>query len=215
MVIDDLKKNTCHKLIAVEDRIPFVPGLSVADQPNRKYNTVRPLRDYHDKFPQLTVYLKDNIELLEIGAGDGLALNAIRQSFKINAIGTNLQEDNPAGSVKALACDLPFKSNYFDVVIAIHSITWEPDQKTVIKEVYRVLKTGGTGFINLFKFSEIASLWFGASFWENYSLNEYIDQYQFNGFDYQNKAGYRLRQETVSVNFKPITNSFFLQIDKI
>lgn len=53
--------------------------------------------------------------------------------------------NSPLADVKADICDLPFNDNEFDYIFCNHVLEHIPDDTKAIKELYRVLKPGGTG----------------------------------------------------------------------
>lgn len=130
MDIKKLKDFTKMLLLSLEERDSYDPEIPIEMVFKRKYNTIRTLEDYIHKFPNLGQLLKDNIRLLEIGAGDGIAFKQIKESYKLEAVATNIaSQKNNTFSLVATASDLPFSDNYFDLIIGIQSITWEPNQK--------------------------------------------------------------------------------------
>lgn len=80
------------------------------------------------------------------GETDGLFVAGIDLSFRslrrANAHGLPF-----AGFCKADGCQLPFASDTFDLVICIEVIEHIADQARVLREIYRVLKPGGTLYL--------------------------------------------------------------------
>ena len=169
--LDALRIKTLHMLAEIEQRPHHQPGMPLMDAIKSRYNTSRSFEDYLAKFPALDQRLKAGGSLLEIGAGDGIAFRRILDNYPVSGVATNLHGDSFA--IASTAENLPFAGESFDVVIAIHSITWEPDQRGAFHEIRRVLRPGGCAFVNLFRFSEISQLWFGDSFWTASDLAEY------------------------------------------
>ena len=116
--------------------------------------------------------------LLEIGAGEGIALRELVARYGVTATATTLIAAPGSDFVTATAAALPFADNSFDVVLGIHSLTWEPNQQQALAEVHRVLRPGGRAFINLARFSEISTLWFGPKFWYDFDQATYIREYE-------------------------------------
>ncbi len=56
---------------------------------------------------------------------------------------------SPIVDVKADICDLPFKDNSFDLVLCNHVLEHIEDDKKAMRELYRVLKKGGTGIFQV------------------------------------------------------------------
>ena len=57
--------------------------------------------------------------------------------------------ESPIADVKADICDLPFKDNSFDVVFCNHVLEHIPDDTKAISELYRILKPGGYGILQV------------------------------------------------------------------
>jgi SAM-dependent methyltransferase len=57
--------------------------------------------------------------------------------------------ESPIADVKADICDLPFKSNEFDIVFCNHVLEHVSDDKKAMQELYRVLKPGGFGIFQI------------------------------------------------------------------
>lgn len=58
---------------------------------------------------------------------------------------TTTDLNSPLADVKADICDLPFKSNTFDVILCNHVLEHIPNDIAAMSELYRVLKPGGWG----------------------------------------------------------------------
>lgn len=56
---------------------------------------------------------------------------------------------SPIADIKADICDLPFKSDEFDVVFCNHVLEHVVDDKKAMSELYRVLKSGGLGIFQI------------------------------------------------------------------
>lgn len=214
MNIVELQDKTIKWLSEVEQRDNFIPGLTVEKTVERSYNVSRTLAEYFNKFPLLQIYLKDNLNLLEIGSGKGIAFNEMCSQYLLRATATNIQPSALKGSIYAVASKLPFNDFSFDIVISVHSITWEPNQIKSIQETLRVLKPNGMAFINLFKFSEITSMWFGNSFWNEFSINEYKERYEFNEINIPPKFIYDFRKEIVTEDSNCLTENYFITLRK-
>ena len=215
MPIKELQAKTVQKLIDIESKEKYDPTLTLDNAIKRSYNTSRTLNEYIKKFPILSNFLKPSVEILEIGVGDGIALKEMVEQFQVNAIGTCINEqDKKDNVIKAFAYDLPFKNDSFDIVLSIHSITWEPNQKAAISEVIRVLKPGGTACINLYKFSEISKLWFGRHFWDGQNIADYTEKYEFNDADYLEHNVCEVTIKQVVSEVKTLSNAFFIILTK-
>lgn len=108
-------------------------------------------------------YMRDDLEVLDVGCGLGYALIKYATKFSVRAHGIDysenmvegarqlLKKNNPPlrGSVDfthASVIDLPFANNHFDVVTSSRCLMalldWDC-QKNALMEVHRVLKPGG------------------------------------------------------------------------
>jgi SAM-dependent methyltransferase len=56
---------------------------------------------------------------------------------------------SPIVDVKADICDLPFEDNSFDVLLCNHVLEHIPDDQKAMQELYRVLKPGGWGILQV------------------------------------------------------------------
>ena len=56
---------------------------------------------------------------------------------------------SPLVDIKADICNLPFDDNTFDTIFCNHVLEHIPDDTKAMKELYRVLKKGGTGIFQV------------------------------------------------------------------
>ncbi len=170
-------KFTEQKIMALEKLPPFTGTDSIEEIRSRNYPVDRNPESYFKQLPDLPDYLKPESEVLDIGPGIGKALSEIRDKYGCRVTGTGIRKipDALVPLVIADARNLPFPSNSFDLTIAVHSISWCPDQIRAINEVVRVTRPGGRILINLLKFSASVDIWFGESFWEEAGVG--YDQY--------------------------------------
>lgn len=107
------------------------------------------------KWSNLSEFLQGSSgKLLDIGCADGTTTKQIKISFpKLKVTGVDLYKNainhakkNPCGVtfISADAHKLPFRANTFNVVTAIEVLEHMHDCEKVIKEVFRVLKPGGS-----------------------------------------------------------------------
>ena len=76
---------------------------------------------------------------------------AFHKRFKkmqnLNYVTTDLE--SPLADVKADICNLPFEDNSFDIIFCNHVLEHIPDDTKAMKELYRVLKSGGYGIFQI------------------------------------------------------------------
>ena len=65
----------------------------------------------------------------------------------LNYVTTDLE--SPLADVKADICNLPFEDNSFDIIFCNHVLEHIPDDTKAMKELYRVLKSGGYGIFQI------------------------------------------------------------------
>jgi len=56
---------------------------------------------------------------------------------------------SPLANVKADICDLPFENDSFDVILCNHVLEHIPDDTQAMRELYRVMRTGGWGIFQI------------------------------------------------------------------
>ncbi|MGB3591834.1 MAG: methyltransferase domain-containing protein [Nonlabens sp.] len=56
---------------------------------------------------------------------------------------------SPIADVKADICNLPFHDNTYDYILCNHVLEHIPDDRKAMKELYRVLKPGGTAILQI------------------------------------------------------------------
>ncbi|MHA7943064.1 class I SAM-dependent methyltransferase [Formosa sp. 3Alg 14/1] len=56
---------------------------------------------------------------------------------------------SPLADVKADICNLPFKDNSFDIILCNHVLEHIPDDTKAMQELYRILKPGGMGILQI------------------------------------------------------------------
>ena len=56
---------------------------------------------------------------------------------------------SPIADVKADICNLPFKNDTFDVILCNHVLEHIPDDTKAMEELYRVMKQGGYGILQI------------------------------------------------------------------
>jgi len=97
---------------------------------------------------------KKRLKILDCGCGDGGLLKKLAQNFKINKnylygidqskVAINKLKKQGFKNVKASNLEsIPYKSNYFDIIVLAEVIEHLRDKDKVILEVYRCLKKDG------------------------------------------------------------------------
>jgi len=105
-----------------------------------------------------------NKKLLDIGIGDGKFCIFLSKKFNLETIGVDISEKVvKLYNLKAKKLNLKskafliqpdtkkfnFKKNYFDYVLCSHILEHLPDDKIIIKEIYRILKKDGKVYFNI------------------------------------------------------------------
>ncbi len=93
-----------------------------------------------------TEFFKKPLKLLHF-APEQAFYKRFRQMKNLDYTTTDL--NSPLADVQADICDLPFKDKSFDVILCNHVLEHIPDDKTAMKEMYRVLKPGGWGIFQI------------------------------------------------------------------
>lgn len=62
---------------------------------------------------------------------------------------TTTDLESPIADVKADICNLPFEDNSYDVILCNHVLEHIPDDTKAMQELYRVLKPGGYGVLQI------------------------------------------------------------------
>jgi len=62
---------------------------------------------------------------------------------------TTTDLNSPLADVKADICDLPFEDNTYDFILCNHVLEHIPDDTKAMKELYRILKPGGTAILQI------------------------------------------------------------------
>lgn len=93
-----------------------------------------------------TDLLDNNISLLHF-APEQCFLSRFRESGNITYTTTDLR--SPIADVKADICNLPFTDNSYDWIMCNHVLEHIPNDIQAMQELYRVLKSGGTGILQI------------------------------------------------------------------
>ena len=70
-----------------------------------------------------------------------------RESENLDYITTDL--NSPLADIKADICNLPFEDNTYDVILCNHVLEHIPDHQKAMKELFRALKPGGWGIVQI------------------------------------------------------------------
>ncbi|MBL8028780.1 MAG: class I SAM-dependent methyltransferase, partial [Fibrobacteres bacterium] len=129
MQLKDFKQKILEDIKRIE-KLPEEGDNDPVDLKSCSYPLSRGKDSYFKKLPNLEKFLKPNMNVLDIGAGNCIAISEIANSFPDGKyFGTGVQDlesNYPNVSFKiATACNLPFADNYFDVVISVHGLSWE------------------------------------------------------------------------------------------
>lgn len=62
---------------------------------------------------------------------------------------TTTDLNSPLADVKADICDLPFENNSYDFILCNHVLEHIPDDTLAMKELFRILKPGGTAILQI------------------------------------------------------------------
>ena len=168
-----LRRIQAAALDACRRREQLPPWRQTDATPRRdgRYPFERDLTEYCRKLPGLIDALRalpQGGTVLDIGAGNGMALAELSDRFGHRVLGTGIQpvSEPLCPFVVCNAASLPFQGETFDLVISVHGISWEPDQVGAIGEVMRVLRRDGNAFVCLRPFSYPISVYHGESFWD-------------------------------------------------
>ena len=108
-------------------------------------------KEVRETFFKETNVKKDNL-ILEVGCGTGVIIEEFQKLGYSNIIGIDIDLDslnfakNKLNKINLIGADvhyLPFNSNTFDVVYCHYLLLWVCKPKKAIKEMVRILKSGG------------------------------------------------------------------------
>ena len=122
---------------------------------NQRENALSPSTLSLERHRLLWLYLKNEtafftydkkLKVLHI-APEQCFLNRFKKQKNLEYITSDIE--SPIADVKADICDLPFNDNSFDVVFCNHVLEHIPDDTKAMKELYRVMKSGGFGIFQI------------------------------------------------------------------
>lgn len=105
-----------------------------------------------------------NRKLVDIGIGDGKYLISITKKYKFDSVGldispevislynkkiSNMNIHSKGFLLKPSTKKLPFKSKSVDLIICSHVLEHVPNDKILLKEIFRMLNPGGMVYFNV------------------------------------------------------------------
>ncbi len=109
-------------------------------------------RDNRKIFYDHLDFVKPRMKLLDLGCGDGLDLVHYKK-LGAEIYGLDASEELIEIAKKRLPDEniqlgffekIPFQNHFFDIVLSKYAIMTSTDMKPIFKEIFRVLKPGGT-----------------------------------------------------------------------
>jgi ubiquinone/menaquinone biosynthesis C-methylase UbiE/DNA-binding transcriptional MerR regulator len=150
-ILENIQFNTMEKDLI--EQYKNSANIDIRIKLHEKYS-VNPIHWFQWMFSEY--HLKSDMNVLEIGCGNGELWQRNRYQIpSINLILSDVSQgmlDDAKNNLKGLEnidyqcfdCHhIPYEDNTFDIVIANHVLFYVQDIHIVIREVYRVLKTGG------------------------------------------------------------------------
>jgi SAM-dependent methyltransferase len=93
-----------------------------------------------------TEFFSKNLKVLHF-APEQAFYKRFRKLNNLEYVTTDL--NSPLADVKADICNLPFLDNEFDVILCNHVLEHIPDDTKAMQELYRILKPGGFGVLQI------------------------------------------------------------------
>ena len=93
-----------------------------------------------------TKFLNEQIKMLHI-APEQSFYKIFKKSKKINY--TTFDLDSPIADIKGDICKMPFKNNFFDLILCNHVLEHIVDDRLAMMEIFRVLKPNGTAILQV------------------------------------------------------------------
>ncbi len=122
---------------------------------NQRKNALSPSTLSLERHRLLWLYLKNEtnffscstkLKVLHI-APEQCFLSIFKEQKNLEYITSDLE--SPIADVKADICNLPFEEEEFDIIFCNHVLEHIPDDTKAMKELYRVMKTGGYGIFQI------------------------------------------------------------------
>ncbi len=120
---------------------------------------------------------------------------------------TTTDLNSPIADVKADICDLPFKDDQFDFIICNHVLEHIPNDTQAMKEIYRVLKPGGTAILQVPYKADLSTTFSDDSITDREERTRIFGQYdhvRVYGMDYFKKLesiGFKVTAEDYTQRF--------------
>jgi len=105
--------------------------------------------------------LTEDFVLLDIGFGSGYNIKKITKKFNINTIGADIVpetvdkynnlkiQNSSAILIDAKTSKIPLKDGSVDIIVCSHILEHVPDDRVLLKEVFRLLKNNGIAYFNI------------------------------------------------------------------
>lgn len=120
---------------------------------NQRENVLSPSTLSLERHRLLWLYLKNETEFFSKKlkvlhfAPEQAFYKRFRKLKNLDYTTTDL--NSPLADVPADICDLPFKENEFDFILCNHVLEHIPDDTKAMKELFRILKPGGTAILQI------------------------------------------------------------------
>lgn len=120
---------------------------------NQRENVLSPSTLSLERHRLLWLYLKNETGFFSEGlkvlhfAPEQAFYKRFRKLKNLDYTTTDL--NSPLADVKADICDLPFKSDTYDFIFCNHVLEHIPDDTQAMRELYRILKPGGTAILQI------------------------------------------------------------------
>ncbi|NMH27488.1 class I SAM-dependent methyltransferase [Flavobacterium silvaticum] len=120
---------------------------------NQRNNVLSPSTLSLERHRLLWLYLKNETDFFSAPkkvlhfAPEQAFYKLFRNQKNLDYTTTDL--NSPLADVKADICNLPFEDNAYDVILCNHVLEHIPDDTKAMQELYRILKPGGMGILQI------------------------------------------------------------------
>lgn len=148
-------------------------------------------------FLKTTDFFKANKKVLHF-APEQAFFNRFKKMKNLDYVTTDL--NSPLADVKADICNLPFEDNTFDFILCNHVLEHINDDIKAIKELYRVMKPGGSGVFQIPLNNKLKTTFSDDSIINKNERSKIFGQYDhvrvygMDYFDKLNSCGFRVRK---------------------